>query len=277
MSPVLQGQTLTQVLLLFYDVSHLSRLEQMWQGFVSNVSHELKTPVTSIKGFAETLLAGAKDDDAVRDQFLGIIHQESQRLQDIIQDILHLSRLEQAPANTVEEEFSVEELVSELAVSLSGQLSEKGLTLTCVNHLSSLYRGDRNKLSQILLNLLTNAIRYTDRDGQITVTLSQTETEIKVEVADTGIGILEEELERIFERFYRVNKGRSRRTGGTGLGLSSVQILLASMGGRIEVTNQVGRGSQFYLKAKQMSLRPKAQAFSLHNLYKNLYQTLTKS
>ncbi|MFA9413850.1 MULTISPECIES: two-component system histidine kinase PnpS [unclassified Streptococcus] len=244
-SPVLQGAKLTQLLLLFYDVTHLRRLEQVRQDFVSNVSHELKTPVTSIKGFAETLLSGAKDDEAVRDQFLTIIYQESQRLQQIVQDILDLSRLEQSPSAILEEEFTIGELVSDLSASLSGQLFAKELEFTCVDNLSLPYLGDRGKLSQVLLNLLTNAIRYTDRGGQIRVILSQEKTDVKIEVADTGIGIPEEELDRIFERFYRVNKGRSRQTGGTGLGLSIVQSLLLAMDGRIEVASQVGHGSQF--------------------------------
>ncbi|MET3558081.1 two-component system phosphate regulon sensor histidine kinase PhoR [Streptococcus rupicaprae] len=252
-SPVVKENQVSQVLLLFYDVTHMRQLERTQKDFISNVSHELKTPVTSIKGFAETLLLGAKEDPVVLDKFLEIIHKESNRLQEIIRDILYLSKLEQPRQELQLESLDLEELVRTTIEGLSPQLKEKSLTVDCVSRLSDLYLGDRGKVTQVLLNLLSNAIRYTEPGGLIKVTMTEDDRSVKIAVEDTGIGIPEHELNRIFERFYRVNKGRSRETGGTGLGLPIVKTLLASMEGQIRVDSQPGVGSTFTISLTKIN------------------------
>lgn len=244
-SPVVREGRVSRILLLFYDVTHLRKLEKMRQDFVTNVSHELRTPVTAIKGFAETLLAGAKEDPEALDQFLGIIDKESNRLQAMISDIFYLARLEQGQLEEHHDLVDVGGLAQDLAVSLYQALTSKGLTFQLVNQLTGPVKGDRGRLYQVLNNLLTNAIRYTEPGGQIGLTLTEQADQVLLAVSDTGIGIPDHELERIFERFYRVNKGRSRQTGGSGLGLAIVSQLVETMGGQIEVSSQVGQGTTF--------------------------------
>lgn len=236
-----------QVIVLLYDITEIRRLEKVRTDFVANASHELRTPVTALKGFSEVLLDGALDDPDRLCQFLEIIYKESKRLEILVNDILELSRVEQKQVPMKREWISLNETVETCFKIIKPQAAAKGLKLRLLSNNADPIRfiGDQSRLEQILNNLIYNAVNYTDKGGKISVLLEETEDEIVFHVADTGIGIPEESIERLFERFYRVDKGRSRNSGGTGLGLSIVRYLVQNMGGTISVKSTLGLGSTF--------------------------------
>ena len=236
-----------QVIVLLYDITEIRRLEKVRTDFVANASHELRTPVTALKGFSEVLLDGALDDPDRLCQFLEIIYKESKRLEILVNDILELSRVEQKQVPMKREWISLNETVERCFKIIKPQAAAKGLKLRLLSNNADPIRfiGDQSRLEQILNNLIYNAVNYTDKGGKISVLLEETEDEIVFHVADTGIGIPEESIERLFERFYRVDKGRSRNSGGTGLGLSIVRYLVQNMGGTISVKSTLGLGSTF--------------------------------
>ncbi len=236
-----------QVIVLLYDITEIRRLEKVRTDFVANASHELRTPVTALKGFSEVLLDGALDDPDRLRQFLEIIYKESKRLEILVNDILELSRVEQKQVPMKREWISLNETVETCFKIIKPQAAAKGLKLRLLSNNADPIRfiGDQSRLEQILNNLIYNAVNYTDKGGKISVLLEETEDEIVFHVADTGIGIPEESIERLFERFYRVDKGRSRNSGGTGLGLSIVRYLVQNMGGTISVKSTLGLGSTF--------------------------------
>lgn len=236
-----------QVIVLLYDITEIRRLEKVRTDFVANASHELRTPVTALKGFSEVLLDGALDDPDRLRQFLEIIYKESKRLEILVNDILELSRVEQKQVPMKREWISLNETVETCFKIIKPQAAAKGLKLRLLSNNADPIRfiGDQSRLEQILNNLIYNAVNYTDKGGKISVLLEETEDEIVLHVADTGIGIPEESIERLFERFYRVDKGRSRNSGGTGLGLSIVRYLVQNMGGTISVKSTLGLGSTF--------------------------------
>ena len=236
-----------QVIVLLYDITEIRRLEKVRTDFVANASHELRTPVTALKGFSEVLLDGALDDPDRLRQFLEIIYKESKRLEILVNDILELSRVEQKQVPMKREWISLNETVETCFKIIKPQVAAKGLKLRLLSNNADPIRfiGDQSRLEQILNNLIYNAVNYTDKGGKISVLLEETEDEIVFHVADTGIGIPEESIERLFERFYRVDKGRSRNSGGTGLGLSIVRYLVQNMGGTISVKSTLGLGSTF--------------------------------
>lgn len=236
-----------QVIVLLYDITEIRRLEKVRTDFVANASHELRTPVTALKGFSEVLLDGALDDPDRLRQFLEIIYKESKRLEILVNDILELSRVEQKQVPMKREWISLNETVETCFKIIKPQATAKGLKLRLLSNNADPIRfiGDQSRLEQILNNLIYNAVNYTDKGGTISVLLEETEDEIVFHVADTGIGIPEESIERLFERFYRVDKGRSRNSGGTGLGLSIVRYLVQNMGGTISVKSTLGLGSTF--------------------------------
>lgn len=239
-----EGQ-LDQVIVLLYDISEIRRLEKVRSEFVANASHELRTPVTALQGFSETLLDGAMDDPEMLRKFLGIIHKESVRLDRLINDILQLSKLEQKAAPLKSEVFDLRELIQENSDLVISRARDKQLRWVIDGAQRLSYKGDKQRLGQIISNLMTNAINYTDEGGTVTTSLSQDAEGIHIAIKDTGIGIPEKDLERIFERFYRVDKARSSNTGGTGLGLSIVKNLAHSMGASISVDSHLGKGSTF--------------------------------
>ncbi len=237
------------------DVSDLHRLERVRRDFVSNVSHELRTPITSIKGFVDTLLDGAMDSPETLARFLGIIGQETDRLARIVSDLLDLSKLESsgavAKATSVSLRVAVDAALQ--AVAQSAERKRIRVLLDVPGDLPEL-AADESLLCQVLVNLLGNAVNYTPGGGEIAVSASLEAQEtgdagvrpcVRVNVADTGIGIAPEHLPRLFERFYRVDKGRSRHAGGTGLGLSIVKHIVERYGGRVSVESRLGEGSTF--------------------------------
>ncbi|HVB55325.1 MAG TPA: ATP-binding protein [Candidatus Acidoferrales bacterium] len=231
---------------VLHDVTELRRLERVRQDFVANVSHEFKTPLTAIQGFAETLLAGALDDPRHNRRFLGIIRDHAARLARLTDDLLKLARIE---AGKLEVQFypvsvvTVIERCTETALLKSSQ-KQISIEIDVPPGLPPV-RADSSLLRDVLQNLLDNAIQYTQAGGRILVTAALGEREVVIAVTDTGIGIPLADQERIFERFYRVDAGRSREVGGTGLGLSIAKHIVEVHGGRLWVESEVGLGSKF--------------------------------
>ncbi|MTB48304.1 two-component system histidine kinase PnpS [Streptococcus uberis] len=241
-----QYGTVFQVLVLLYDLTTIRDYEKLNMDFISNASHELRTPVTSIKGFAETIKNMPEEEQTLKDEFLDIIYNESLRLEHIVEHMLTLSKVNKTQLQKTE--IALNDFLYYIGNSMKHQLHEKHLQLSFDLAEDVTIKSDKYLLSQILLNLMSNAIRYTDEGGKITISTAFKEGKIQITVSDTGIGISKLEQDRIFERFYRVNKGRSRQSGGTGLGLSIVKELSQVLGGQVFVKSQIGKGSHFTLE-----------------------------
>lgn len=233
------------VVLVFHDITDLKRVEQMRKDFVANVSHELRTPITSIKGFAETILDDEFNDPDLERKFLSIIHKESDRLQTLIQDLLDLSKLEKEAFDLTVQPLMVTELLEECIDFARLEADKKSIAIETEIIPDVSIKGDYPLLRQVFLNLIYNAINYTLENGSIHVSLKANESWIKVSIKDNGIGIPQEALDRIFERFYRVDKARSRNTGGTGLGLAIVKHIVEGHHGFVEVESELNKGSIF--------------------------------
>jgi len=240
------------------DLTQVRMLEAVRKDFVANVSHELRTPVASIRAMAETLLMGAREDPDSAERFLKIIHDESVRLSALLDDLLSIALLDADEYRLEKKEVNVEQAIARVLQKVSPQLEEKGLCAQMHIPPTLHIMADEDALERILLNIIDNAVKYTPKGGEIVITARQqdqpptddvasTRREVCLAIADTGIGIPESELPRIFERFYRVDKARSREVGGTGLGLSIVKHLVERHGGRIDVQSEVGKGSTFTL------------------------------
>lgn len=229
------------------DVTRMRRLETMRRDFVANVSHELKTPITSVLGFVETLRQGAAEEKPDRDRFLEIIHRHAARLKSIVEDLLTLSRIEHdEDRDEVEMTECAIAPVLESAVQACRAASDgKGMQVAIVCPPDVGARFDRQLLEQAVTNLLDNAIKYSEAEKRVTVRGEETEDEVVISVRDEGPGIEKQHVARLFERFYRVDKGRSRNLGGTGLGLAIVKHVVTVHGGRIEVDTTPGQGSTF--------------------------------
>ncbi|MBR0575559.1 HAMP domain-containing protein [Proteiniclasticum sp. BAD-10] len=226
------------------DITDLKKLEKMRSQFVANVSHELKTPLTSIKGFSETLKF--VQDEKTRNKFLDIINEESERLTRLINDILTLSSIEQAKAAKPEFIDPVAE-TEKIYHLLTPRAEAKRIRLTMQGQEGLKAYCDRDNFKQLVLNLVDNAIKYTREEGSVNISLSQVKESLKIVVEDTGIGIPDKHLSRIFERFYRVDKARDRAMGGTGLGLAIVKHIVLGFGGTIDVESEVGKGTRFII------------------------------
>jgi two-component system phosphate regulon sensor histidine kinase PhoR len=238
----------TGVVLVLHDITELRKLERMRRDFVANVSHEFKTPLTAIQGFAETLLGGALEDAKNSHRFLEIIRDHAVRLSRVTDDLLKLSSIEAGKLELQMRPVAVAELVQACLETerIKAEQRQLGLAAECPKGLP-LLQGDPARLREALLNLLDNAIQYTPRGGKVMVRASASNGQVTIAVSDTGIGIPKKEQQRIFERFYRVDDARSREVGGTGLGLSITRHLVEAHGGRIEVASEIGRGSTFSL------------------------------
>ncbi|HEV2523113.1 MAG TPA: ATP-binding protein [Candidatus Acidoferrales bacterium] len=240
--------------LVLHDITDLRRLERVRRDFVANVSHEFKTPLTAIQGFAETLLSGALDDKANRGRFVEIIREHARRLTRLTDDMLKLSRIEAGRLEPEIRPIRAEALVNGCLETTRPTAESKGLGIF-VQLQPSLpaVRGDGAQLGEVLQNLLDNAVQYTPSGGQIKVEARKNGREVIFTVADTGIGVPESDLERIFERFYRVDTARSREAGGTGLGLAIARHIVDAHGGRIWVESAVGQGSRFHFSVPCMT------------------------
>jgi two-component system, OmpR family, phosphate regulon sensor histidine kinase PhoR len=228
-----------------YDVTELRRLEQVRTEFVGNVSHELRTPLTSIKGFAETLLDGAAEDPNLRNRFLKIIQSETLRLQRLVDDLLTLSRIENRRADQDGVHSKIQEAYEKIKPVIEPYAEAKGLSLEVkLDHDLPAVAIGIDLLSQVLLNFMENAVKYTTH-GKVWLHGHKAGKFIHLEFGDTGCGIPKEDLPRIFERFYRVDKARSREQGGSGLGLSIVKHIVEGSKGLIGVSSQLGSGTVF--------------------------------
>ncbi|MBI1976998.1 MAG: PAS domain-containing protein [Candidatus Omnitrophica bacterium] len=240
-----QGKTIGAVAVL-HDVTELKRLERIRKEFVANVSHELKTPLTAIQASVETLLDGAINDSSHNRKFLECIEKDAQRLHNLIEDLLQLSRIESKEIPLKKENVALSETARRAVGQFKKAIQQKNLTVEMEIGDEKL-PADSVQLQRAIDNLVDNAIKYNKQDGRILLRARKEENWIRLEVEDTGIGIPEENLPRIFERFYRVDKARSRELGGTGLGLSIVKHIAERHGGRVEVTSRPGQGSCFTL------------------------------
>ncbi|MEO6027481.1 MAG: ATP-binding protein [Candidatus Binatia bacterium] len=234
--------------LVFHDITEIKRLETMRRDFVANVSHELRTPLTAIRGYAETLLSGALDDPTRARSFLGVIDRHSERLSRLIDDLLTLSDLELGKSPLKKDAVLLETLVDEV-LEVLGEKAERG-KVHLVKALPSglpLLRGDSDRLQQVLINLADNAVKYTPAGGTVTIAARGSTNGdapvVEVSVTDTGGGIPAEELPRLTERFYRVDKARSRELGGTGLGLAIVKHIVQAHGGKLHISSTIAVGT----------------------------------
>ena len=241
-----EGERIGAVVVL-NDITQLRKLETMRQDFVANVSHEIKTPITAIKGFVETLRDGALSDPEDAKRFLSIIQKHIDRLNLLIEDLLKLSRIEQDKSQEQIELINagISDVLSNAAQVCSPQARAKDIEIEMNCDPSLTARINPPLLEQAVVNLLDNAIKYSDAGRTIRLDAYQTDTEVVIRTTDQGCGIEEQYLNRIFERFYRVDKARSRKLGGTGLGLAIVKHITQSHGGRVTVDSVVGRGSNF--------------------------------
>ena len=245
-SCVWSNHQLSGVVAVFHDISELKKMARMRSEFVANASHELKTPLTTIKGFVETLKEGALNDPVRALQFLQIIDKHTARLEQLVNDLLNLSAIESKEVDFKFEPIPIGTVI-ETAVNFSKENMEKGqhqMTVMIEENLPAVLV-DRHRIEQAFLNLLDNAIKFTPRGGSIAISAKREDDFIRVDVKDNGIGIEATHLPRIFERFYRVDKGRSRDLGGTGLGLSIVKHIVLAHHGKVSVASEVEKGSVF--------------------------------
>ncbi len=259
-APVRSNGSVDGAVMVLHDITELRRLERARRDFVANVSHEFRTPLTAIQGFAETLLGGAADDDRARGRFLEIIRAHAVRLSRLTDDLLKLSRIEAGKLSMETRAVGAASFIQPCVETARLNAAARNITLECdcTPDLPPIM-GDPGSLQEIVQNLLDNAVRYTPEGGRITVTAKATDGWIVVSVADTGIGIPKVDQERIFERFYRVDAARARESGGTGLGLAIAKHLVEAHGGHIEVQSEVGRGSTFSVFLPERPAAPGAR------------------
>jgi two-component system phosphate regulon sensor histidine kinase PhoR len=251
-APISFEGTTTGAVMVLHDITEIRRLERARRDFIANISHEFKTPLTAIQGFAETLLGGALDDVQHRQRFLEIIREHALRLGRLTDDLLKLAQIEGGQMQREMRPVAVAAIIGPCIEVTRIKAEQKGLLLDAEygGDLPTLL-GDVRSFQEILQNLLDNAVRYTPSGGNIRVKAVVEGSDVVLSVADTGIGILKADQDRIFERFYRADAARSRESGGTGLGLSIVKHLVEVNGGRIRVESEVGQGSTFFIYLPQ--------------------------
>ena len=240
----------------FIDVTTLERLERVRQEFLANVSHELRTPLASITAYVETLLDGALDDTENSLRFLNTIQRNAQRMRDLVNDIAELSAIESGAVQLRREQLPLRSVVAEVFNGLAHRGAQNGIHLRNQIEESHVVTADPRRLEQILTNLIDNAIKFNLPGGEVCVSAITDGRQETIRVRDTGPGIAPEHLPRIFERFYRIDKARSRDAGGTGLGLAIVKHLARAHGGEAIVVSEVGVGSEFTIR---LPVREEAQ------------------
>ena len=236
------------VIALIQDITEHVRLDNMRKEFVADVSHELKTPITSIMGYADTLLEGEYDKET-QNRFLNVIASEARRMAQLVTDLLTLSRYDSKKIKKEETEFDLGDLVKKCQEKLKFEIEKKGHNMECfVTASVPPVQADKYGIERVVLNILSNAIKYTPENGTIKVYVGFVYNDAYIKVIDNGIGIPEEDLERIFERFYRVDKARTREMGGTGLGLSIAKEILDQNKGSIDIKSEVGKGTEVVIR-----------------------------
>lgn len=245
-SPIREQGSIGGCVVVARDITAERRLEAMRRDFVANVSHELRTPLTAIKGYVETLLDGALDDKAHAREFLGVIGEHAKRLDNIVSDLLKLSRLESGASLLEKSEVEVKALADAILAGFPARFVSGPVKVSNMLVPGLKARADRARLEQVFINLLDNAVKFTPPGGSVEISAQDLHDSVKVLVRDDGPGIPAEHLPRLFERFYRVDKARSRELGGTGLGLSIVRHIVELHGGSVGVESAEGRGSAFW-------------------------------
>lgn len=232
------------MVVVLHDITNLKKLENLRREFVANVSHELKTPITSIKGFAETLIEGAKNDEQSLEVFLNIILKESNRIESLVMDLLDLSHIEQQ--TEIETTYvNLSDLAHNTIHNLQTQAKYKNIAIKSEIENDVIIEAHEGKLSQVITNLLSNAINYSYENNKVIVRVYREDIKVNLEIQDYGIGIDKKDQKHIFERFYRVDKARSRDSGGTGLGLSITKHIVEALHGTIMVESELNKGSLF--------------------------------
>ena len=236
------------VIAVIQDITEHVRLDNMQKEFVADVSHELKTPITSIMGYADTLLEGEYDKET-QEKFLNVIASEARRMARLVTDLLTLSRYDNNKKRTRKESFDLGELVKKCQDKLAIEIKKKNHNVNCfvTADVPPVY-ADKDDIERVVLNILTNSIKYTPEGGEIKIYVGFVYNDAYIKIFDNGIGIPEEDLSRIFERFYRVDKARTREMGGTGLGLSIAKEILDKNGGSIDIKSTVGQGTEDVIK-----------------------------
>ena len=236
------------VIAVVQDITEHVKLDNMQKEFVADVSHELKTPITSIMGYADTLLEGNYDKET-QEKFLNVIASESRRMARLVTDLLTLSRYDNNKNKTKKVQFDLGELVKKCQEKLAIEIKKKNHDVKCfVTADVPLVYADKDDIERVILNILTNSIKYTKENGEIKIYVGFVYNDAYIKIFDNGIGIPEEDLSRIFERFYRVDKARTREMGGTGLGLSIAKEILDKNGGSIDIKSVVGKGTEVVIK-----------------------------
>jgi two-component system phosphate regulon sensor histidine kinase PhoR len=245
-APIFDVLGVAGCLIVTHDITEMKRMEMVRSDFVANVSHELKTPLTSIKGFVETLLDGALDDKEDARSFLKIVQDHARRLEILVDDLLSLAHLESKEIEPEKKEFCLKKQADRIISAFAAQVREKGVDVKNELQDGLLVKADENMIDQVLTNLIDNAIKFNRAKGSIKLFSSETTGSIKIVIEDSGMGIPEKDITRIFERFYRVDKAHSRQLGGTGLGLSIVKHIVELHGGAVGVESVEGLGSKFW-------------------------------
>ena len=236
------------VIAVIQDITEHVKLDNMQKEFIADVSHELKTPITSIMGYADTLLEGGYDEET-QTKFLNVIASESRRMARLVTDLLTLSRYDSNKKKTQKESFDLGELVKKCQEKLAIEIKKKGHKVDCfVTADVPLVYADKDDIERVVLNILSNSIKYTQDNGEIKIYVGFVYNDAYIKIFDNGIGIPEEDLSRIFERFYRVDKARTREMGGTGLGLSIAKEILDKNGGSIDIKSKVGEGTEVVIR-----------------------------
>lgn len=241
------------IITVIHDITEQQKLDNMRKEFVANVSHELKTPLTSIKTYTETLIDGAIEDKAVALDFLNVINSESSRMSRIVSDLLQLSRLDYKETRLNKVEFDLGEMAIDVIEKIKLETVKKNQVMECkvIPGTPQVY-ADKDGIIQVVVNIISNSIKYTPEKGKITVTVGSEQGCPYIKVKDNGIGIPAKDLPRIFERFYRVDKARSREMGGTGLGLSIAKEIIEANGGKISIDSSLGKGTEVTIYLEQI-------------------------
>jgi two-component system sensor histidine kinase VicK len=237
------------IIVVLHDATEQQKLDNMRREFVANVSHELRTPITSIKSYTETLIDGAAEDAETSRRFLGVINSEADRMTRLVKDLLQLSRLDNQQMSWKIEDVSLDSMTKAIVERLQIEAGRKNQKLNSfvIGDIPTI-RADKDRMEQVVVNLVSNAIKYTPENGEITVYVGKIYNDVYIKVTDTGIGIPSDSIPRVFERFYRVDKARSRDLGGTGLGLSIAKEIVQAHGGIISIASEIGKGTEVTVK-----------------------------
>jgi two-component system sensor histidine kinase VicK len=242
-----ENQSIEGLIIVYQDITQEHNLDKMRKEFVANVSHELKTPITTIKSYTETLMIDDVDE-AYKRKFLTVIDEECDRMSRLVSDLLQLSNIDYKKTKWNKEKLCVNEIIEDIISKLNIMANEKNISLTFNSDKNYYTYADKDGLIQVFQNIITNSIKYTENNGYVRVNMTKEDPYVVVEIIDNGIGIPKEDLDRVFDRFYRVEKGRSRDLGGTGLGLSIAKEIIEAFDGKIKIESENSKGTSVKIK-----------------------------